>query len=300
MLTLFSTPKAFRGHIGTIQRNAIKSWTMITPRPEIILFGDEEGAAQTSTELGVGHVPRVARNGYGTPLINDLFEKAQALARHHIICYANADIILMSDFMNGVRQVARCTRRFLIVGQRWDLDASAPLDFGPHWEQRLRSRVARGGVLHPSSGIDYFVFPRGLWGEIPPFAIGRTAWDNWLLYRARSRGASLVDATRAVMAVHQNHDYSRISGGEQSAWRGAEAKHNQQLAGDLLLTTEDATHILTPHRLKRAIDRQHAYRQLKTLHLFHPHLQVLSRLLIRTMELAGRLRTRLGMDERHL
>ena len=28
MLTIFTTPKPFRGHIGIIQRNALKSWTI--------------------------------------------------------------------------------------------------------------------------------------------------------------------------------------------------------------------------------------------------------------------------------
>jgi len=299
MLTLFTIPKPFRGHIGMIQRNAIKSWTMITPRPEIILFGDEEGTAQTSTELGVQYIPRVSRNDQGTPLVNDLFEKAQQLATHHIICYANADIILMNDLMDTVRQVARRMRRFLIVGQRWDLDVSSPLDFGAGWEQKLRARVARDGCLHPPTGIDYFVFPRGLWGEIPSFSIGRTVWDNWLPYRARSRGASLVDATKAVTAVHQNHDYSHIPGGKDGAWRGIEARRNQELAGDIRFTVEDATHILLPRRLKCALDWSHTRRQLKTLHLFHPHLQMLARLLLRTIELADRARNRFGIDREH-
>ena len=29
MLTLFSTPKHFRGHIGVIQRNALQSWKLL-------------------------------------------------------------------------------------------------------------------------------------------------------------------------------------------------------------------------------------------------------------------------------
>ena len=41
MITIFSTPKPFRGHIGVIQRNALKSWTLLHPDVEMILFGDE-------------------------------------------------------------------------------------------------------------------------------------------------------------------------------------------------------------------------------------------------------------------
>ena len=59
MLTIFSTPKPFVGHIDIIQRNAIKSWTLLHPDVEVILFGDEEGAAEVCQEFGIRHEPEV-------------------------------------------------------------------------------------------------------------------------------------------------------------------------------------------------------------------------------------------------
>ena len=55
-ITILAMPKPFRGHVGTIQRNAIASWTKLQPRPEIILFGHEEGAAKCAQELGLIHI----------------------------------------------------------------------------------------------------------------------------------------------------------------------------------------------------------------------------------------------------
>lgn len=57
MITFFSTPKPFRGHIGVIQRNAIRSWKLAHPDAEVILFGDEEGASETARDLGARHEP---------------------------------------------------------------------------------------------------------------------------------------------------------------------------------------------------------------------------------------------------
>ena len=54
MLTIFSTPKPFRGHIGVIQRNAIESWKRIHPDVEIILFGDEEERRRRRAKLASG------------------------------------------------------------------------------------------------------------------------------------------------------------------------------------------------------------------------------------------------------
>ncbi|MEM3485716.1 MAG: hypothetical protein QXI12_08850, partial [Candidatus Methanomethyliaceae archaeon] len=209
MLTLFTIPKPFCGRFAVIQRNAIRSWTLLKPACEILLFGDDEGTAEMAAEFGLRHIPDVACSEYGTPLVSDLFEQAQQLATHDLLCYVNADIILMSDLMAAVRRIP--FRRFLMAGRRWDVDLTQPWSFeNPDWEIRLREYVYHYGRLHDPAGIDYFVFPRGLWKTIPPFAIGRTIWDNWLIYGARARGAAVVDATQATMVVHQNHNYTHV------------------------------------------------------------------------------------------
>ena len=73
MLTIFSCPKPMRGHIAVTQWNAIKSWTMLSPKPEVILLGDEEGVSETARELNVRHIPVVTCSEFGTPLVNSLF-----------------------------------------------------------------------------------------------------------------------------------------------------------------------------------------------------------------------------------
>lgn len=297
MLTLFTIPRSFRGHIAIIQRNAIQSWLQLRPTCEIILLGDDEGTADVAREFGLRHIPDVVCNEYDTPLVNDLFEKAQRLATHDLLCYVNTDIILMSDFMQAVERVARRKPRFLMIGQRWDIDVKGPLDFGPHWEERFRIYVTQNGQLHPSAGADYFVFRRGLWGEIPPFAIGRTVWDNWLLYRARSRRAPLIDATQVVMAVHQNHGYSHSPKEEEGIWKGPEAKRNLELAGGWshVFTLRDATHLLTPKGLKWALDGWHALRHLRTSPTLYPYLRLPLRLLLKAIDFSHPVRVRLGL-----
>src|SRR5438477_11746488 len=101
MLTLFSIPKPFRGHIAVIQHNAIRSWTLLRPACEVILFGDDEGVASAAADLGVRHFPEVARNEYGTPLVSDVFAQAQRHAAHDTLCYINADIIVMNDLLDA-------------------------------------------------------------------------------------------------------------------------------------------------------------------------------------------------------
>lgn len=246
MLTIFALPKPFKGHFGIIQRNAISQWARLRPRPEILLFGDEEGTAEIAQELGLRHIPDVKRNEYGTPLLSDLFEKVHTLASNDTLCYVNADIILLGDFMTAVQQVASWRDHFLMVGQRNDVELDEPMIYESFDEEgRLRDLVLQQNRPISFRAIDYFVFPRGSFSNFPPFAIGRPWWDNWFLWRARESKAALVDASEVVFAVHQNHDYSHHPQGLPGVLRGDEGEQNRTLAAHGFYTIEDATHKLT-------------------------------------------------------
>jgi len=287
MLTLFAIPKPFAGHIEVIQRNAIQSWLALHPDIEVILFGDEQGTAEVSRQYGATYVPGVMRNEYGTPLVSDLFAQAERMARYSLLCYVNADIILMSSFIRGLEVVAAEKRRFLMVSHRWDADITEPLRFEGEWEKDLEKRVRCNGTLHGPSGIDFFAFPRGLWGELPPFSVGRPAYDNWLLFRARQLGAALVDATPTVMIIHQNHHYGHNPRGKKGIWEGPEAQQNRQLAGGQghLFLLLHASHYLTESGVKRALDFWHIYRQVEAAAVLHPRWAAPARMLLRIMDL---------------
>jgi len=266
MLTLFAIPKNFRGHIRTIQHNAIASWTCLSPRPEILLFGDEEGTAEISRQLGLRHIPEVARNEFGTPLLGDLFRQAEKHSSTPLIAYVNADIILTDDFPAALDRVHPRYKTIMMVGRRWDLDWDQPLDFSqPGWGESMRANALRANVQRPGNYVDYFVYSRGLCDGLLPLAIGRFSWDNYILWYARSRGAELVDASRAVVAIHQNHDFSHHPQGRTGIREGPERKRNRQMVGGWwhLYTIEDSTQILETDGMRAS--RRHAWLMAKRL-----------------------------------
>ena len=212
-LTIFTAPKPFTDpHIAVIQRNAIRSWMQLDD-VEVFLVGDEPGIADVAAEFGLPHLTDVARNDWGTPLVNSIFDTARRHSRSELLCYVNADILLMPDLVAGARKVDAQSGRYLIIGRRWDLDVTEPLEFGADWVSRLRERTHAEGGLHEPAGSDYFIFPRSLFADMPDFAIGRAGWDNWAIYHALKQGWDTIDATPDVMIVHQNHDYSHLPGG---------------------------------------------------------------------------------------
>ncbi len=250
MLTIFAIPKPFQGHIGTIQTNAVQSWVRLRPACEIILCGDDAGVADTAREFDLRHLPNIACNEFGTPLLSSAFESVQAEAKHDLVCYVNADIIFLSDLPECVRRVT--IPRFLLAGQRSDFSITSRLRFEePDWEQRFREKVTAEGVRSPPGAIDYFVFRRGTVPRLPDFAVGRPFWDNWFIHEVLSSGGPVIDATLANLVVHQNHDYGHIPQQRGKRWYGPEADQNRELIGRAshLYTLLDATHVLTEEGL---------------------------------------------------
>jgi hypothetical protein len=146
MLTVFSTAKPFHGHSGIIQWNALKSWTLLHSDVEVILFGDEDGAAETCRNLGIRHEPKVCRNENGTKYLSYIFDRAHEISRHKFLCYANCDIMLASDFRTALELTSRTYSEFLIIGRRWDTNIREPWDFGhANWDHQLRSLALRRG-----------------------------------------------------------------------------------------------------------------------------------------------------------
>jgi hypothetical protein len=293
LLTIFATPKPFRGHIDVIQRNAIASWMYLQPTPQVILMGDEEGIAAAAADYGCFHMPEISRNEYGTPLVSAVFAEAERLAQHDVLCYLNGDIILMQDAVTMVRRVMERMSRFLLIGRRWNIDITEPLIFDETWELRLRELIETQGELYPPLGSDFFVFPKGLWGALPPLVIGRVVWDNWMIYRARALKVPVVDGTTAAMIVHQNHDYSHKAGGQQEVWFGIEAQRNREIAKNVIFTFENASHILTPQGWARPPLTYNALRgQVYLLRDWYPSLRMVSAASSKLMNLAAPLFTK--------
>ena len=253
LITLFSAPKPFTDpHIAMIQRNAIKSWTLL-PDVEVVLLGDEEGLTEAARDLGVKHVAHVECNANGTPLISSMFTLARENSNSDLLCIINTDMVLMPDFVEAAKKVKGLRSEFVLLSQRWDLDVITSLDFSGDWSRGLRSMVHGQGQLHRPAGSDFFLFPKSCYADIPAFTIGRAGWDNWMIYKARKENWAVIDCTLSVMIVHQNHDYSHLPGAKPH-YDHPDTNENIRLAGgqaNVRYTILDATHQLVGDTLAR-------------------------------------------------
>jgi hypothetical protein len=167
---------------------------------------------------------------------------AKDYGRYPLLAYINADIMLCDDFTRAVQSYAARGRgkQVLLFGRRTNVDISGRLSFGNGWQKDLQDLGRETGYRSPG-GADYFVFSRNLYPDIPAFALGRGAWDIWMIHAALAAGADVLDASAIVQAWHQNHDYDHLPGEVQANhprgrrdWtsKGVETVYNEALFAD--------------------------------------------------------------------
>ena len=231
LITIFTSPKPFTDpHIRTIQLNALRSWVELGSDVKVLMLGDEEGMSEVAADLGIDHIKEIECNKLGTPLISSLFSQARENSNSELLAYVNADIILLPDFVETAKEMISKAEKFLLLGQRWDLEIKNELDFKGSWQEKLTGQISKQGRLHPPSGSDYFIYPRNVFLDIPDFLIGRAGWDNWFIYRAVTQPWLAVDATKSITVIHQDHDYSHLPDSKPHYFQ-PETQDNIKLAG---------------------------------------------------------------------
>lgn len=258
-IAIFTSPKPFLDpHIKTIQRNAIQSWKALGESVEIWLVGEEAGLEDTARDLGVNFILDVERNSYGTPRIDSIFNTVRSKSSAEFCCYVNSDILLFPDMIETIELVRQKKERFLLVGQRWDMNVKDNLNINENWPSGFLERVFKEGKMHAPAGSDYFIFPRDCFTDIPPFSVGRAGWDNWMIFHARQTGIACINATNAITAVHQNHDFSHLPQGRIHR-KQPESLENMILAGGRsnMFTLAEVSHKIVDAQIVRPVFSRH-------------------------------------------
>lgn len=198
MITLFSHPKPFTPEFRKIQHAAIKSWKSLEGC-EIVLLGDDEGIAEAARKLQVGHISKIEKNEWGTPLVSDIFANIRQQCHTELACFINTDIILDQSFIQTVKQCSKTfAEEWLLIGRRENIETES-LDSFEMSDIQTAPRQFYG-----NDGIDYFVFPRHTFQFVHPFALGKFVWDQYLVGQVFRRGIPCIDGSKTVTALHLN------------------------------------------------------------------------------------------------
>jgi hypothetical protein len=202
MLTIFTSFKPFTGAAADIQMRSLENWRAEFPDANIVNF---ETAADGSLPSDLRTV--VIDEGKGkVPLFGSMVRWMEANTGADLFLYANGDILFPSDL--SVRLASLPNRPFLLTGQR--------VDIGSDGSKRL----------HGPSGMDYFIFCRGIFDDLPDVVMGRAYCDSALVAHCLRKKISVIDGSFAIRVEHQFHDYGHVDGGRETVWTGNAAMRN--------------------------------------------------------------------------
>lgn len=227
MLTIITTPKPLdlKGNRLAFL-NAIRSWVRLVPRPEILVFGGERALVESEGGKWIGNFKATPQ---GRPYFDDFISRAETSATNDVLMYCTDHLILTSSLPSAVKRVSDSfPGHFVIVGRRWQLKVQEAIDFSnPDWESILRDQVFEVDSLGSNAAKDYIIFRRPLGLSVPNFIMGYPAYDSWFVWAALQASYPVVDASDAIMAVHQSH---RIAEGD--IWKRDKApggQHNRRI-----------------------------------------------------------------------
>ncbi len=206
MIIFVTCPRKFtkEHNIELIQKNAILSWKNLKIDKKIILSSDEEGCEEFCKKYDVIYEPNVEKNKWGTPLVRSIMQNGVKYAKDDdIICFINADIILLNDFSETILNLENRLKRiqkYLLIGNKKNIKQL--IDF----ENEYISKICLNELINDRpSGKDYFIFSRHTYNfnNIPDFAIGKYEYDSWIVGEAEYEKNIIIDITNNITALHQ-------------------------------------------------------------------------------------------------
>jgi hypothetical protein len=102
----------------------------------------------------------------------------------------------------------------LVIGQRTNLDLKTVDLYNLYQPTSVEPAAGLHGNLFTTDAEDYFFIKKNVypWHLVPDIAVGRKAYDNFIVAIGIMNNVSVVDATRTMVALHQTDDDGNYAG----------------------------------------------------------------------------------------
>lgn len=260
MISFFTCPKKNLGLSKIHQTNSFNSIKKLDLDKEIIVFDQFKNFTQDPNLITINSINC---NDFDTPYISDIFEKAIIKSKYEYLIYFNSDIIFDETLSNLIKFIStKKLDKFIAFGKRYDIESR---EYMSNSDIERLNKNKSNYKLHNKFGIDYFIFYKKSFFKLKKFLIGRTCWDNWMIYECNRRNFKLIDTTIDVNCFHQNHDFSHIkSSNEKTHYKGTERDYNYKLSGGHknLFNIDDSNFYFINHQLKKILPHIFFYKKV--------------------------------------
>ncbi|OWF43229.1 hypothetical protein KP79_PYT18819 [Mizuhopecten yessoensis] len=192
---------------GNVYNNTLFMWRALGPDVTLVLFTNNTKMKEMAKSFGWEVLPLMRTNCGGIPILKEMFKTVMTTYNESkFYGYSNSDVLFnigLKATLNMILSNKALLKRapVLVTGRRIDSPVGLTEKIQT-WKDF--EKVAQRGLMSNAFALDYFITTKGFnWKEFPDLVIGRPKIDNWLIFYARRKGVSLIDASASITALHQ-------------------------------------------------------------------------------------------------
>tara|TARA_R110000744_G_scaffold85265_2_gene166652 strand:- start:7376 stop:8209 length:834 start_codon:yes stop_codon:yes gene_type:complete len=221
-ITFFTTCKPFNESNVVRQTNTLNNLANINTDKDVVLFSEESEiqAKEICDNNSIDFITEFRKSqNTNIPYVDDLFSRVQDLYNSDFYCYINCDMILLDDFVESLTLIhsevkpRQEGKSIFVCGRRLDTEdfTDTYIDFSNKSSSDILE-MCPNRSLHSEYGIDYFVFEKGMFLDMPNFLIARTVFDNSIVgHSCVNPDIFEIDITHSTNVIHQDHEYGEMS-----------------------------------------------------------------------------------------
>ena len=196
-----------------LQYNTLRNWASLRPFVQPVLFttsrqGDgSDMLEQVARESGWHLYQAPAVSAAGLPLLRPMFEMIDRKYSDVMFRgYSNGDVLYddsLARTLSVLLQHIVDLNKTVLFGDRTVCEGN-PGNVNVRDKDFLRKWAAINSSVD-SNGTKAYVILNGPfpWENVPGLVVGRRGFDNFLVNLAKAHGATAIDATLSLLAVHQ-------------------------------------------------------------------------------------------------
>ncbi|XP_069135178.1 uncharacterized protein [Argopecten irradians] len=208
LVTLFTSWRTFPKRYE-VYNNTLRNWLTLQPHVKLLLFTNDK-VSEKYKQLGWTVLPIKHQIKNFTVLKSMFLEAMELIPKSKLYGFSNGDLLFTGSFVDSLLAITKSpllsNKTYMVVGRRLSTP-KVTREEASSWEN-IQKASKRGKLMPDTYGIDYFITtPKYNWKNVPDLQIGRAFYDNWVVYDARRKGYSVIDATGSLLAVHQDSPF---------------------------------------------------------------------------------------------
>ncbi|XP_010682444.2 beta-arabinofuranosyltransferase RAY1 isoform X1 [Beta vulgaris subsp. vulgaris] len=228
-ITIFSAPNPFNGSVGKRQALAVRSWLVLSPNINVVLFGNDPSLQSFASAFGSRVLvdSDIDFSFLNVPFFHSMVARAET-SLSDISVLIHPETVLLPDFISAVNHVHELDHDWFLVasskrgsffpffldeaGRRWLRKDGKPISLRKLQEvlaQTWKWEYCKGRMLMAWNNRDV---PLHM-GVLPPFLYGKGLHNHWFInevYHSNYRFVFDASWTISNLHVHDLDDYEPI------------------------------------------------------------------------------------------